>query len=126
MELLSLGESDAPSQCIPTSGIAVGAQMLVEDVELKLIDSKRNCFRVYAISATLSLFGEQCLVIRWGRIGRVRTRTEVFDTLAACEARYTELLQRRRRHGYVVVCRPGAGAANCAEAERANSIAESE
>lgn len=72
------------------------------DIELQLIDNKRNCFRVYAISETLSLFGELCLVISWGRIGRVRTRTEVFDTPAARDGRRAELLQRRRQHGYRV------------------------
>jgi predicted DNA-binding WGR domain protein len=43
-----------------------------------------------------TLFGELDLVIEWGRIGaRLRQRAEPFS-----DARWNELLARRRRHGY--------------------------
>ena len=75
------------------------------DVELRLIDPKRNAFRLYGLTATVTLFGERCLRIQWGRIGnrRVRERTETFPDDAALQRRRGELLERRRRHGYQLV-----------------------
>jgi len=72
------------------------------DVELRLIDPKRNAFRLYGLTTTVTLFGERCLRIQWGRIGnrRVRERTETFRDDAALHRRRDELLERRRRHGY--------------------------
>lgn len=73
------------------------------DIVLRLIDRRRNAFRVYAITESTTLFGEQCLIIRWGRIGRSRSRTEVFDSDFARAERREELLTRRRQHGYETV-----------------------
>jgi predicted DNA-binding WGR domain protein len=72
------------------------------DVELRLIDPARNAFRLYGLTACRTLFGELCLRIQWGRIGnrRVRERSETFPDRAALERRRTELLARRRQHGY--------------------------
>ncbi len=75
-------------------------------IELRLIDPKRNAFRVYAIAEGTTLFGERCLVIRWGRIGRAHSRTEVFDSDFARAERREELLERRRQHGYEIVGQP--------------------
>ena len=71
------------------------------DVELRLVDDKRNRRRFYGITETRSLFGEPCLWIAWGRIGsRIQRRTETFGDPLALDRRRRALLARRRRHGY--------------------------
>ena len=75
--------------------------------------STRNRQRHYSITEARTLFGELCLVIVWGRIGRCpRVRTEVFTTYEDLTKRRNELLERRRQHGYV-------NAATCLGDERA-------
>jgi len=50
------------------------------DVELRLVDPTRNCRRIYGLTECRTLFGEMCLRIQWGRIGRrrIRERSETF------------------------------------------------
>jgi predicted DNA-binding WGR domain protein len=81
--------------------------MDANDIELRLIDPSRNRFRVYALTECRTLFGERCLRMVWGRMGtgRLRERSEIFETQSALERRRNELLARRRRHGYEVVVR---------------------
>lgn len=83
---------------------SAGPDVLPRDVELRLVDPARNRFRVYGVTADRTLFGELCLVIAWGRVGRpLRRRTEVFADEGVRDRRLRELLARRRRHGYVEV-----------------------
>jgi predicted DNA-binding WGR domain protein len=74
------------------------------DIELRLINPRANKFRLYGITECTTLFGEPCLRIVWGRIGhrRLRERSETFATRAELEQRRSELLARRRHHGYDV------------------------
>lgn len=75
----------------------------LDDVELRLIDPERNRFRLYGMTECLTLFGERCLVIAWGRIGQpLRRRCEMFVDRDALERRRQALLARRRRNGYQV------------------------
>jgi len=70
-------------------------------LELRQIDPARRRFRRYRVTECRTLFGESCLLIEWGRIGRApRLRSETFSSPAALSARKRELLARRRRHGY--------------------------
>jgi predicted DNA-binding WGR domain protein len=65
-------------------------------VELRSVDRERNRFRVYRMWLQPTLFGGTDLVIEWGRIGaRLRRRSEDFT-----QARWNELVTRRRRNGY--------------------------
>ena len=79
--------------------------MDANDLELRQVDASRNRFRIYGLTECRTLFGERCLRIVWGRIGsgRLRERSEVFETQGALERRRSELLARRRQHGYVLV-----------------------
>jgi predicted DNA-binding WGR domain protein len=71
-------------------------------IELRSVDPKRDRARHYHLSNCRSLFGELALLITWGRIGRPpRARIETFESLAELTKRRTELLARRRAHGYV-------------------------
>jgi predicted DNA-binding WGR domain protein len=80
----------------------VALSLLDQDIELRLVDPSRNAFRLYGLTVTKTLFGELCLRIQWGRIGhrRVRERSETFSGADALERRRSELLARRRQHGY--------------------------
>jgi predicted DNA-binding WGR domain protein len=75
------------------------------DLELRLIDPSKNKARLYGLTECMTLFGEVCLRIVWGRIGnrRLRERTETFESRDALERRRHELLLRRRQHGYTEV-----------------------
>ena len=42
------------------------------DLELRLINPAKNAFRIYGLSECVTLFGEVCLRIVWGRIGNRR------------------------------------------------------
>lgn len=71
-------------------------------VELRQIDPARRRFRTYRMTESITLFGELCLVIEWGRLGgRARLRSETFPDARSLAKRRDELLARRRRHGYV-------------------------
>ena len=72
------------------------------DLELLLIEPAKNRFRLYAITACRTLFGEQCLRIVWGRLGnrQLQERSELFEDRAAMVRRRAELVRRRHRHGY--------------------------
>lgn len=73
------------------------------DIELRLVDPAKNKARLYGLTECVTLFGEMCLRIVWGRIGNrhLRERSEVFETREDLERRRRELLSRRRQHGYV-------------------------
>ena len=58
---------------------------------------------------TSDLFGSLALEIHWGRAGqRLRTKVERYDDARTLRARFWELVELRRRHGYelVVPCGP--------------------
>jgi predicted DNA-binding WGR domain protein len=81
----------------------MNAAIAHDDVELRLIDPERNRFRLYGLTECLTLFGELCLVVVWGRIGRpLRRRSETFADRRALERRRNALLARRRRRGYAI------------------------
>jgi predicted DNA-binding WGR domain protein len=69
---------------------------------LKLVDHTKNRLRLYRMTVCTTLFGETCLRIEWGRLGRrLRARSEFFPTPLELEQRFSELLELRHRHGYV-------------------------
>lgn len=75
--------------------------MAPTEIKLTSIDPSRDRARRYHLAICRSLFDGYALLITWGRIGRLpRVRVETFETLAELEARRTELLARRRAHGY--------------------------
>jgi predicted DNA-binding WGR domain protein len=82
---------------------------MTNDLELRLVDPAKNRFRLYGMTEARTLFGEPCLLIAWGRIGRkLRRRTETFDDRELLERRWRALVARRRRHGYVEAVLPTA------------------
>lgn len=70
-------------------------------VELRSVDPAQNPFRRYRLTVQGTLFNAVDLVVEWGRLGRVpRVRIERFTDQDRLDARWRELVSRRRRHGY--------------------------
>jgi len=76
--------------------IAQSYQLYVER-----IDAKKNMARYYAMSIEPNLFGEACLIRRWGRIGTVgQTREHHFAREDEAVSLLLQLLRKRRSRGY--------------------------
>jgi predicted DNA-binding WGR domain protein len=86
-----------------TSKGSPSTMLTAHDLELRLVDPAKNRARFYGLTECVTLFGELCLRIVWGRLGnrRLRERSETFDNREALERRRAELLARRRQHGYL-------------------------
>lgn len=70
-------------------------------------DASRNMARFYAMSIEETLFGQACLVRRWGRIGtHGRTVQHSFDEEVEAVGLFLEVLRVKRMRGY----RPTPGA----------------
>ncbi|MDB5537850.1 MAG: hypothetical protein JWQ65_2725 [Devosia sp.] len=64
-------------------------------------DAGQNMARFYALSIEETLFGQICLVRRWGRIGtRGRTVQHSFDDEGEAVALFLDLLIAKRTRGY--------------------------
>jgi predicted DNA-binding WGR domain protein len=67
-------------------------------------DASRNMARYYAMSIEPNLFGEVCLMRRWGRIGsRGQRKVHKFEKEAAAVEMFLDLVRQKRMRGY----RPG-------------------
>lgn len=67
-------------------------------------DRTKNMSRFYAMSIELNLFGEACLVRRWGRIGaKGQTKTHHFEQEQDAVELFLDLLRQKRRRGYHTV-----------------------
>lgn len=64
-------------------------------------DPARNRARFYALSVERDLFGDWCLIRRWGRIGQGgRMRAERFADRRGAEAAQARATRARLRRGY--------------------------
>ncbi len=64
-------------------------------------DAGRNMARFYALSIEETLFGQTCLVRRWGRIGTTgRSVQHSFDDEDEAVSLFLELLLTKRSRGY--------------------------
>ncbi len=69
-------------------------------------DASMNMARFYAISIEPDLFGEACLMRRWGRIGtKGQTMIQRFDTEREAVVQFLDLLQKKRQRGYSTISR---------------------
>lgn len=69
-------------------------------------DDTKNMARFYAISIEPNLFGEACLVRRWGRIGtKGQTMSHHFKNEREAVVLFLDLLRRKKRRGYSTVVR---------------------
>lgn len=64
-------------------------------------DAAKNMARFYAMSIQETLFGQVCLVRRWGRIGtRGQTMQHSFEREGEAVRLFLDLLQQKRKKGY--------------------------
>lgn len=64
-------------------------------------DARKNMARYYAMSIEPNLFGEACLIRRWGRIGaRGQRLVHHFKREEEAVGLFLELLRQKRRRGY--------------------------
>lgn len=65
-------------------------------------DPVRNMARFYALSIEETLFGQTCLIRRWGRIGSEGKKVQhSFDTETEAVDLFLQLLRVRRMRGYL-------------------------
>lgn len=79
------------------------ANMIIQPYNLYIerTDATRNMARFYAMSIEPNLFGEACLMRRWGRIGtRGQTMSHHFATEQDAVDLFFELLRQKKRRGY--------------------------
>ncbi|PZR94760.1 MAG: WGR domain-containing protein [Stutzerimonas stutzeri] len=64
-------------------------------------DNAKNMSRFYAMSIEETLFGQACLVRRWGRIGaRGQVMQHSFEREDEAVRLFLDLLQQKRKKGY--------------------------
>jgi predicted DNA-binding WGR domain protein len=72
-------------------------------ITMRRTDPARNMARFYAIDVGRTLFGQTCVVRRWGRIGaNGQSRHDWFETPEGAMAALKRLVRVKRRRGYIV------------------------
>ncbi|MEP9369960.1 WGR domain-containing protein [Xanthobacter sp. VNH20] len=77
--------------------------MIVQRYQLyfERVDPGQNMARYYALSIEATLFGDVCLVRRWGRIGgRGQSKQHSFAKEADAVRLFLDLLRQKRQRGY--------------------------
>ncbi|KQT63323.1 MULTISPECIES: WGR domain-containing protein [unclassified Aureimonas] len=70
-------------------------------LHIERTDALKNMARYYALSIEPTLFGDVCLVRRWGRIGsRGRTMVHHFAREKDAVVLFLDLLLQKKRRGY--------------------------
>ncbi|RDJ00788.1 WGR domain-containing protein [Rhizobium phaseoli] len=70
-------------------------------LHVERIDAEKNMARYYAMSIEPNLFGEACLIRRWGRIGATGQRlVHHFEKEEEAVGLFLQLLRQKRRRGY--------------------------
>jgi predicted DNA-binding WGR domain protein len=96
------GDSN-PYHWTPECGCAILPGMIAQQYRLYIErrDPDRNMARFYALSIEETLFGQACLVRRWGRIGtHGRTVQHSFDDEREAVSLFLDLLRTKRVRGY--------------------------
>lgn len=79
-------------------------------ITMRRTDPARNMARFYAIDVGKTLFGQTCVVRRWGRIGaNGQTRQDWFETPEGALKALKRLVRVKRRRGYIVQFGAGRG-----------------
>ena len=82
----------------------------MESGDTERFDPARNMARFYVLSIEPTLFGDEALVRRWGRIGSYgRQRSEFFREPAAAQVALEAWRIRKRRRGYVAMSQAEGG-----------------
>lgn len=72
-----------------------------DEIYIERNDTTKNMARFYALSIEPTLFGEVCLIRRWGRIGtHGQTKTMCFASNSEAAVRLAEIHRQKTRRGY--------------------------
>ncbi len=72
------------------------------DYYLTNIDPNQNRYRFYHITIQPGLFGNFCLIRRWGRVGSEGRRlSQSFETINELNKEIQKLLRIKKRKGYM-------------------------
>ncbi|PLW76041.1 polymerase [Cohaesibacter celericrescens] len=78
-------------------------EMFPVEAYMRRIDREKNMYRFYHLQIERTLFGEWCLVRRWGRIGANGQIMRIwFDNISDALAALKNLAKAKGRRGYVV------------------------
>ena len=70
-------------------------------IHLYKTDPAKNVFRFYRLDIQMDLFGNQCLIRQWGRIGKAgQMKTVPFPTLEAAERELGKYHRMKSKRGY--------------------------
>ena len=76
--------------------------MFPTEVFLKKIDAENNKCRFYHLSICIDIFGDACLVRRWGRIGTYgHVKTEWHKNPGHAHDALLKIDRTKRKRGYV-------------------------
>ncbi|CAN7771210.1 WGR domain-containing protein [Rhizobium leguminosarum] len=98
-----LGPTDSNLSLDADSALSDPAAMIAQPYQLYVerTDVTKNMARYYAMSIEPTLFGETCLVRRWGRIGAGGQRmVHHFRREEEAVELFLELLRKKRSRGY--------------------------
>ncbi|KAB2668825.1 WGR domain-containing protein [Brucella tritici] len=69
-------------------------------------DATKNMARFYAMDIQPNLFGEACLMRRWGRIGtKGQSMTHHFESEREAVALFLDLVRQKKQRGYSATVR---------------------
>ena len=81
-----------------------GITQFEDYAHLTSVDPEKRRFRYYVLGWQSTLWGEQALVFRWGRIGAVgRCKADLYPDRASAQAAIARVIRRRLQHRYRVV-----------------------
>ncbi len=73
----------------------------IMDYYLTNINPNQNRYRFYHITIQPGLFGNFCLIRRWGRVGnKGRSLSRSFETIEELYKKVNRLVKMRERRGY--------------------------
>jgi len=73
----------------------------MKEITLYKTDPAKNVFRLYRLDIQMDLFGNQCPIRQWGRIGeRGQMKTVPFPTLEAAEQELAKYHRMKLGKGY--------------------------
>lgn len=73
----------------------------MNEITLYKTDPTKNLFRFYHLDIQADLFGNQCLIRQWGRIGKAgQIKTIPFPSLKAAKHELAKYQQLKIRRGY--------------------------
>jgi predicted DNA-binding WGR domain protein len=79
----------------------------MHSITLYRVNPAKNMFRFYHVDIQSDLFGCQCVIREWGRIGRAgQTRIVPYPTITDAQAAFEKQKAVKEKKGYVPLMAP--------------------